>query len=223
MVAWGKTARQAPAFSTLKCLILVFAHVLLFSGKTKLPPCGLPHKTSGLSLHLLCWHKEIFTHQIYRSWQKSQLIRGDLTSSLSQRNYLPIPRSLAAFDNELNLRQAPGRFMQQNEQLIISIISIQAGIYESNFFVICDKKLRCEILILIVSWNFITKLLFRALSGNSGVCCGNINPPHEWPLIIRSHFKWWGIRKQTHDRLSMLHNSTLTPLIAGLVFKYKYG
>lgn len=29
-----------------------FAHVLLFSGKTKPPPCGLPHKTSGLSLHL---------------------------------------------------------------------------------------------------------------------------------------------------------------------------
>ncbi|XDV20464.1 hypothetical protein PO909_025788 [Leuciscus waleckii] len=28
--------------------------------------------------------RDLHTHQIYRSWQKSQLIRGDLTSSLSQ-------------------------------------------------------------------------------------------------------------------------------------------
>ncbi len=59
LLAWGKTARRglslAPAFSRLKCLILVLAHVLLFSGKTKASRCGLPHKTTGLSLHLFCW------------------------------------------------------------------------------------------------------------------------------------------------------------------------
>lgn len=69
----------------------------------------------GTELALVLLVQRDLHTSIYRSWLKSQLITRDITSGLSQGNYLPILHSLAAFDNELNLRQAPGRLMQQNE------------------------------------------------------------------------------------------------------------